>query len=431
MTTLAARWVPSAGIFAPTTGLDGRLFDEQHHLRPQVRGAVLEKLDQALRVDAGLVGSDWQDCLRVYLAGGSASEWAGARPNDSSTDFDVLIGVNYRKYRGSQASGYPPAPAPAIDSELNIALRRFFSDEHWQPDFGGTWALTGYVNSLAWDIRKIKPYAAWDISDMRWAVRPPHLPEHTVADFEPAVLAEARAVATMARAILRLPEPARTRQASALWEHIHTDRSRAFSAEGEGWQDPGNVIEKYLAYAPGNLLTRIKDLVYAMPKTAVTGYDLEPRSAMIYLDIPEGLVQKVPGGTDDSHITVVYLGKDLDDEGFAYACDRAGWAAAEHYPMKGLLHGIETFPPSDSSDHKVPAFVPAFVPGIGQLRRMLEDLNASKHTDYRPHVTLAYLEPGDQLPPPHPPVHVDFTHLSVQRGDDVAHFPLGQYVANV
>ena len=138
-------------------------------------------------------------------------------------------------------------------------------------------------------------------------------------------------------------------------------------------------------------------------------------------------MRKVPGGVNDSHITVVYLGKDLDDEAFANACDRASWAAWNHYPMRGLLHGVETFPPSDSSDHKVPAFVPAFVPGIGALRRQLADLNASKHTDYRPHVTLAYLEPGDPLPPPHPPVHVDFTHLSVQRGDDVVHFPLGEH----
>lgn len=261
----AARWRPDSGIFAPTTGFDSRLFDGHHNLRPEVRGAVMERLDQALRVDGGLVGSDWQKYLRVYLAGGSASEWAGNRPNDTAEDLDILIGVAYDSYRGSQPGNYQP-PDRAIDSELNAALRAHFNDPAWHAPFGGIWSVTGFVNAAAYDIKVLKPYAAWDISNMTWAVRPPHLPEHSLDDFDPAVLAEARAFATMARAVLRMSEPDRTRQARALWEHIHADRSRAFSAEGEGWQDAGNVVEKYLAYAPGGLLNRIKDL--ALTKTA-------------------------------------------------------------------------------------------------------------------------------------------------------------------
>ena len=131
-----------------------------------------------------------------------------------------------------------------IDAALNAALRAQFNAPGWQPDFGGTWDLTGFCNANAYDIREIKPYAAYDVSDMRWAVKPPHLPGHTAQDFHPAILAEARAVAAQARAILRLPEPLRTREAHSLWEKIHTDRSRAFSIEGEGWEDVSNVVEK-------------------------------------------------------------------------------------------------------------------------------------------------------------------------------------------
>jgi hypothetical protein len=43
-----------------------------------------------------------------------------------------------------------------------------------------------------------------------------------------------------------MPEPYRTQQGYALWQHLHGDRSRAFGPQGEGWFDPGNVIEKWL-----------------------------------------------------------------------------------------------------------------------------------------------------------------------------------------
>ena len=163
------------------------------------------------------------------------------------------------------------------------------------------------------------------------------------------------------------------------------------------------------------------------PKTAATGYqDLTPRSAMIYLEIPEGLVGQVPGGVDDHHITLVYLGKNVGDEAFAEACRRTRDAAAKIPPLEGVLHGIDTFEPSDSSDGKVPAFVPAYIPGIGKLRQLLEDLSASEHRHYRPHLTLGYYEPDEDLPAPHPPVQVRFGRLHVKRGDEVASFPLGE-----
>ena len=262
---LGAAWQPSSGIFAPTTGLDPRLFDERHRMRPAVREAVMERLDRCLRTDSGVAGSDWQKWLKVYIAGGSASEWAGTRPNDAAQDLDVLIGVDYESAR-KHSSALSAMDDRQIDTALNAAFRGAFNLNGWQAA-GGTWDVTAYANPDAWDIRAIKPYAAWDLSDSRWAVRPPHLPDHSLADFDPAVLAQARAVAAEARAILRLPEPLRTREATALWERIHAGRSTAFSSAGSGWEDPGNVDEKWLAYAPHDLLGHIREL--ALSKTAV------------------------------------------------------------------------------------------------------------------------------------------------------------------
>jgi ribosomal protein S18 acetylase RimI-like enzyme/2'-5' RNA ligase len=268
----AAAWAPSKGIFGPTTGMDPRLFDEDGELRPVVRGAIMEKLDQALRVDGGVAGSDWQTWLKVYLAGGSASEWAGERPNETAQDLDILLGVDYKRARENQSGSDPwqHSSPEQITRDLNECLRKQFNEPGWEAPFGGYWDVTGYVNPRAWNIASLKPYAAYDLSDMRWAVKPPHLPEHSAADFDPAVLAEGRAVASWARAILRIQDPAvRRREATALWESLHRHRDMAFSDEGQGWQDPGNLIEKYVAYSNGGLLDKIKDLVHAEPQQRI------------------------------------------------------------------------------------------------------------------------------------------------------------------
>jgi 8-oxo-dGTP pyrophosphatase MutT (NUDIX family) len=157
------------------------------------------------------------------------------------------------------------------------------------------------------------------------------------------------------------------------------------------------------------------------------GYTLNARSGMISLDVPEGTITPVPGGVTDHHITVVYLGPDVDDDAYAEACQRAANAAAAMPgPLLGAIKGVGTFPPSDSSDGKVPAWAGVTLPGAEMLREALEDLSASEHKDWKPHVTLAYVEAGEPLPDSVPATPVAFTHLSVHRGDDEAvRFPLG------
>jgi hypothetical protein len=163
------------------------------------------------------------------------------------------------------------------------------------------------------------------------------------------------------------------------------------------------------------------------------GYELNARSGMISLDLPQGTVTPVPGGVQDHHVTVVYLGPDVDDKAFAQACDRAkAAAAAMPGPLSGTVGGIGTFPPSDGSDGKVPAWAGVVLPGAERLRSSLEDLSASEHKDWKPHVTMSYVEPGEALPAPVPATPVTFTHLTVHRGDDEAvRFPLGGNAAGL
>lgn len=157
-----------------------------------------------------------------------------------------------------------------------------------------------------------------------------------------------------------------------------------------------------------------------------SGYNLNPRSGMISLDLPPGTITPVAGGVDDHHITICYLGPDVDDEAFAEAQDRAQQAAtAMPGPLTGTVGGVGTFPSSDGSNSKVPAWAGVVLPGAEHLRSSLQDLSASEHKDWKQHVTLAYVEAGEALPAPVPQTPVTFTHLSVHRGDDVIRFPLG------
>jgi hypothetical protein len=241
---------PTKRLFGPTYGLDRRLF-EGEHLKGDVRRYILETLADFWK---GPYGVDWDEWARVYLAGSEASEWTS--PNlEGNNDFDVLIGVDYEKFRGHMSRTDPSQlmTNAEITDRFNEQFKKlnaqtahvtFPVDGVMVGPFENTW----YCNADSYDIRRIKPYAAYNVSEDEWAVKPPHLPSWDISKFPegPALVAECRAVAAYVRAILNLPEPYRTQQGYALWHHLHSDRSRAFSENGEGWYDPGNVIEKWL-----------------------------------------------------------------------------------------------------------------------------------------------------------------------------------------
>ncbi len=159
---------------------------------------------------------------------------------------------------------------------------------------------------------------------------------------------------------------------------------------------------------------------------SVRGYEINKRSGMISLDIPEGVIPAHPGGVRDHHITVVYLGSNLTDGQYANAVERASAAASKiNGPIVGMVTGVDCFAPSEGSDWKVPVFAHGVVPGAHPLRDELADLSASEHTDWHPHVTLAYMDAGDTMPDPVPATPVTFTHLSVHLGDHVERIPFG------
>lgn len=154
------------------------------------------------------------------------------------------------------------------------------------------------------------------------------------------------------------------------------------------------------------------------------GYSLKPGSTMVSLDVPPGTLPKTPDGVDDHHITIVYAGQ-TDDDTFEQILQAVADLAAQTPPLTGTISGLGHFEPSAASDGKVPVFAVPHIPGIEALRPPLQKFNASEHTDFKPHVTLSYVQPGDKLPDPVPPTPVTFTHIAVHKDKEgiVQRFP--------
>lgn len=143
----------------------------------------------------------------------------------------------------------------------------------------------------------------------------------------------------------------------------------------------------------------------------------------------------VPGGLplDDLHLTLVYLGDaaDRDDADRQAVTDAVTRAAAAFSPLAGTLSGIGRFTADDDGNPGDPLYAAADIPGLGRLRLAVADAcaaagvpPASNH-DFTPHVTLAYIDPDDDLPVQRlDPVPVEFAELVLSWGEDDTVIPL-------
>lgn len=244
--------MPTQRLFGRTYGLDHRLFDGEQ-LRPDVRKYILETLNSFWKPHYGL---SWDQWARVYFAGSEASEWTSENL-EGNNDFDILVGVDYNAYRANGSRKDAGKTDLQITDELNEGFRNGLNPRTANAmimvdgKLTGPWDNTWYVNPHSYDIREIRPYAAYDVTDDKWAVKPPHLPEWNTKAFPEGkgLEREIRGILDMAKGILAMPEPYRTQNARALWEFVHSNRSDAFGPQGEGWYDPRNVIEKALDQA--------------------------------------------------------------------------------------------------------------------------------------------------------------------------------------
>lgn len=257
------RLAGSSGYFAPRGAtLDPSLFDQREHLYPQVRRLVLTHLY-----------SFWERLYRdphrwstVWLAGsGITTAWNADREADGAPgDLDALIGVDYPAF-------YQANPSYQGNGE-DVLARHFNAQLHdglWpatahQRIGGSTYELTYYVNPGATDIRAINPYAAYNVTDDSWTVRPVEVPVGFSADYfspeERSVVQwdAMHAQATLGRfhqlqsQLANLPPNAPeyvnlarqlhevVRAGADAFDTVHEGRHDAFAPEGKGYFDFAN-----------------------------------------------------------------------------------------------------------------------------------------------------------------------------------------------
>jgi len=129
----------------------------------------------------------------------------------------------------------------------------------------------------------------------------------------------------------------------------------------------------------------------------------------IWLDAPLAAQLAIPGGepADQLHITLCYCGdaNAMTDVQIGRAIAAVAESAAMWGPLTGQIAGVGRFNASDSSDGKDVFYANVDVPGLAEMRQMLAstleymaDCPPLSNHGYTPHITLAYIDAGADLP---------------------------------
>ena len=238
----------------PKTTLDPRLVDEKGLIHMSLRKAVLERLY-----------AYWEPLYRspqrwskAWIAGSAPSyQWREAE----DLDLDILIGVDWDEFYINNPA-WRGVPRLHMAEHMNTELRERLWGENW-PAAG--WETTFFVNPQSYDIRDINPYAAFNLTDDRWDVRPVVLPQDWDPDkYYPQSWTSsvgrdaARALQLIDRWNARRDQvmasapnsPARIsamrlllaagKEAADFFDEVHYGRKEAFSGGGEGYYDFAN-----------------------------------------------------------------------------------------------------------------------------------------------------------------------------------------------
>lgn len=222
--------LPDAGMFdRGSDHLDPRVFDGDR-LKSEMRAAIIETLDGYW----GPLYGNWQRWAMVYVAGSAASYWWS-----SDTDLDILIGVDMTELRRQRPQNIGVSEEE-VCAHLDHGLKTDL--DPLTTNFRGTgMTATFFCNPGSFDIRVIKPYAAYNVTTDTWAVHPPILPEDWGAKYFPMDWwRRAATIAGRIAEILEEPEPERTELGVSLFDAMHAQRNKAYSPLGFGWTDWGN-----------------------------------------------------------------------------------------------------------------------------------------------------------------------------------------------
>jgi hypothetical protein len=248
----------------PETYLDPNLFGANERLRAAVRSGIITTLYSFWRGKLSAPES-WST---LYLAGSGASyQWAADRSEGDGKpgDLDVLVAIEWPKFYMHQPDPWIRESPEEWAADINAALHAQLWPRTAATHIGtGVYELTYYVNPATGPIQAIHPYAAYNITEDKWTVRPDRHPIHpqspadyaAVQDDYAAVEAlidryrtahdqmldvHRRSPVSEANALNHQTElNIVVRDAKALLNEIHGARNAAFSEYGEGYASNEN-----------------------------------------------------------------------------------------------------------------------------------------------------------------------------------------------
>jgi len=433
-------WLPHDRYFGPGhPDLDPRLFDGTQ-LKPAWRRALLGLVNRAFADYTYRVPGAWQRWARAYLAGSQASHWYG------NNDLDVLVGIDYNVFRRAQPR-YRTMSDRDIDEMLNARAHEVCDPARWFTINGqhlGPFDSTVYINPDSFDIRKIKPYAAYDLGANRWTVEPMEVPDDFGPDKLPtADFLYARSLASQVRSLKKLPAGQAQALGAALYDKLHGERHDAFSGHGGGLYDVRNVAWKYLALHPEKPMEQLvawKRAEQAEPgaqHTAGTSgpgsdADFNDDSVMIALVPPRDVAERLvlPDGkgepADQMHITLAYIPHVPPGDLGRLTGTVAEWASRQR-PIVARVQGAGTF--VNPGKHVLWGAVD--IPGSSHLHSSLVDaLRAAKFqpsTDhgFTAHLTISYEKYHVRFLPKIDPVSFTCHSVYVCQGDNWRPVPVG------
>lgn len=232
---------------APGAGLDPRLF-RSGKLIPHVRSSILRVLFEHLRNHY----YSPESYAHVWLAGSAVSyQWTAAR---TPADLDCLIGINYLAFRQSNPE-YKGLSDQQIADMFNADFRKALHPV--TNNFLDAYELTFFVN-VKTDIRSIKPYAAYSLTNDDWTVQPEvkapvkskawddrvakdtSMTTEILSRYSAALTSIGSATTDTARRNAEAALKLAIEQGAALFEEIHHGRTYAFSPSGQGYMDVHN-----------------------------------------------------------------------------------------------------------------------------------------------------------------------------------------------
>lgn len=159
----------------------------------------------------------------------------------------------------------------------------------------------------------------------------------------------------------------------------------------------------------------------------------------VWLDPALANALALPGGepADQLHVTLCYCGDatEMSDVQIARAIGAVSEVAMMYGPLTGSINGLQRFNGSDSTDGLDVFAAQVDVPMLEAMRQYLAvyldmaDCRPSTDHGYTPHMTLAYIDPGADLPMQRLPTYpFTISAISVGIGDRRTEIPLtGSY----